>query len=234
MCDKCGDTGYIIDHENNVSRNCECYEELMNNRLIKRLTKYQESAMEKEQNMDSFIETTPRHTEIKTLVRSYIDKSDELIKKGIGITFIGPVGTGKTHMMNSLLKELKIKTMKTVYKVSSSEFASTYINNIKTDNTGDYIKLMKEVSILCVDDIDKRLEKEWIISQYFDIINYRYDNMLPVMVTCNMTYGEMISKMDNVSKSIGEAIVSRVSERNFTLSFERLVNYRTTIKKPTL
>ena len=234
MCEKCNDTGYILDPKSGISKNCECYEELINDRLIKRLTKYQESKMEKTQNISSFIEITPRHTEIKNKIKSFIDKSESMLHNGIGITFYGPIGTGKTHLMNSLLSEIKKIRKCSVYKVTSTDFVSTYINNIKTNDAQNYIELLKTVDVLAIDDIDKKMGKEWIVSQYFDIINYRYDNMLSTFISTNLNYGELIKKMDEVSKTIGEAIVSRLNERNFTLSFERLINYRTTIKKPIL
>ena len=63
-----------------------------------------------------------------------------------------------------------------------------------------------------LDDLGKEKTSDWVNEILYSIINYRYENLLPMIITSNLTISQL-------SKKTGEATVSRLLEINKIIRF---------------
>lgn len=128
--------------------------------------------------------------------------------------FIGRYGTGKTHLAFAIANSLLIQGVLVIYE--------TFINlmeklkeSYSNDNLDYYeiIKLYCECDLLIIDDLGKERLSEWILEKLFQIVNTRYENMLPIIITTNYTEQELVKRLSlgNDGKT-AESLVSRLNE----------------------
>jgi DNA replication protein DnaC len=71
--------------------------------------------------------------------------------------------------------------------------------------SSELIKKVEIAPILILDDLGAEKSSEWVREQLYVIINQRYINMLPTLVTTNCTTEELMERL-------GERTVSRLIE----------------------
>ena len=122
--------------------------------------------------------------------------------QGNGLLFVGTVGTGKTHLAasiaNHIIKELGIP----VIVLNVTELFEKLRNFSETNNT---LKELKKIPLLILDDIGKEKVTDWNREKLYEIINARYEDYLPVVITSNDTPA-------NMEKNLGSATYSRLCE----------------------
>lgn len=128
----------------------------------------------------------------------------ELYKKGYGIYFYGPAGSGKTHLSFAILNEINQKTEYYAFAI----FVPEFIQKIRDYySSGDIeinpINEIARIQILLVDDLGAERYTEWVQEQIVQLLDYRYRNKLSTIITSNL-------KLNNLKEKIGERIYSRV------------------------
>mgnify|MGYP004533734841 CR=1 FL=1 len=122
--------------------------------------------------------------------------------QGNGLLFVGTVGTGKTHLAasiaNYIIKELGIP----VIVLNVTELFEKLRNFSETNNT---LKELKKIPLLILDDIGKEKVTDWNREKLYEIINARYEDYLPVVITSNDTPA-------NMERNLGGATYSRLCE----------------------
>lgn len=122
--------------------------------------------------------------------------------KGNGLLFVGTVGTGKTHLAasiaNYVIKELGIPVM----VMNVTELFEKLRNFSETNNA---LGELKKIPLLILDDIGKEKVTDWNREKLYEIINARYEDYLPVVITSNDTPA-------NMEKNLGSATYSRLCE----------------------
>lgn len=122
--------------------------------------------------------------------------------QGNGLLFVGTVGTGKTHLAasiaNHIIRELGIP----VIVLNVTELLEKLRNFSETNNT---LKELKKIPLLILDDIGKEKVTDWNREKLYEIINARYEDYLPVVITSNDTPA-------NMEKNLGSATYSRLCE----------------------
>ena len=123
------------------------------------------------------------------------EKASELIKNGIPIIY----GT-----LINLLAELK-----NTYDVDNN------ISEMKI------IKLYEKVDLLIIDDLGKEKPSEWGLEKLFTIINSRYENNLPVIITTNYNQNSLINRISiNGEIETAKSIISRLYEMCYLVKIE--------------
>ena len=146
-------------------------------------------------------------------VKKYVDK---LIKgttnKGLFIT--GAYGAGKTYLASCIANEI-IKNGKSVIfgtLIQLLDFIrDSYSDSEVSDK--DYLNLYSSVDLLVIDDLGKEKPTEWVLEKLFLIVNNRYNNYLPIVITTNYKRNQLRERLCiNKNYSIVDSIISRLYE----------------------
>lgn len=180
-CQKCNDTGFI--YTDNGAIECECALWARDQRRIEKLLKsakiparYRNKTLE---NFDASLQ--PKAYKIAVEYTKTWPKGN-----GESLFFVGPVGTGKSHLARAILSAM-------IRQHGISGLAAT-VPNLMDDlrpgaddgKSNEQIQLLKTVPLLVLDDLGAQKNTEWVTERLFVIINARYDEMLPTVITSNI------------------------------------------------
>ena len=151
--------------------------------------------------------------------------SEELLN-GIekkGLILVGNNGGGKTHLACSIANKLIENGIPVIYGTLINLFAElrnsydTY-NNI---SEMEIIKLYENVELLIIDDLGKEKPSEWGLEKLFTIINSRYENNLPVIITTNYNQNSLVERLSlNGEIETAKSIISRLYEMCYLVKID--------------
>lgn len=133
-------------------------------------------------------------------------------KKNSGLFITGKKGTGKTHLLCSIAKELikrhigyfcfitvddLLSEIKDSYNIKSEEEKMTELQLRKYYS--------EEMNYLFLDDFGAEQITDWSLRYLDSLINARYGNLKPTFFSTNLTFKQ-------VEKIYGSRIVSRIEE----------------------
>lgn len=132
--------------------------------------------------------------------REYVDNFEKA--EGQGILFIGNAGTGKTHLAAAIVSHLiREKSVPAIFITAIELFGLLR----DFDNQKERLKKIKNVPLLVLDDLGKEKITDWNREKLFEIVNARYEDYLPIIITTNDNPREL-------ECNVGEAIYSRLCE----------------------
>lgn len=136
----------------------------------------------------------------------------EKTTKGLFIT--GTYGVGKTYLASCIANEL-IKNKNTVIfgtLIQLLDFIKdTYKDNEISDK--EYLNLYSSVDLLIIDDLGKEKPTDWVLEKLFLIVNNRYNNYLPIVITTNYNRSQLRGRLCvNKNYSMVDSIISRLYE----------------------
>lgn len=107
-----------------------------------------------------------------------------------GLLICGGVGVGKTHLAVAILGAAFKKGMSA---------ALVYIPDLLADLRDQSIRGLAEKvrsrRFLVLDDLGAEKASEWTEQELVRLINYRYEHMLPTVITTNLSSEELVSKL---------------------------------------
>lgn len=160
-----------------------------------------------DRTFDTFI-VNDKNREAYNKALDYAKNFEEYSKQGIGLFFVGPVGTGKTHLAaaiaNYLIKEKVIPVKFGNITMLLSEIKATYDEDAKM-RENEVIYTLSNVALLVIDDLGKEKTTEWTNQILYTIVNNRYENYKPVVVTTNLS-------IQDLEEKLGQATMSRIIE----------------------
>ena len=136
-----------------------------------------------------------------------------------GIRLYGKYGCGKTHLAASIIHELAEQGIAGVFVV-----VPELLNKIRrsfsnpSEDTDKIIRTAKEAKLLIMDDLGAEKPSDWVSEQLYMIINSRYEDMLPTIITTNCNTKELIERL-------GERTVSRIIEMTEPVTI-KAIDYR--------
>ena len=95
----------------------------------------------------------------------------------------GPVGLGKTHLLQAITQEAKIKNpaLKICY-LSSEQFTNELINSIRHRSAENFRQKYRHVDILLIDDIHFIAGKESTQEEFFHTFNTLHDHRKQIII----------------------------------------------------
>jgi len=120
--------------------------------------------------------------------------------------FIGSVGTGKTHLASSIIQELyDTKRVRMIRVIELIRILKETWQRGAESTERDVIEYFGGVDVLILDEVGIQFGSETERMFMFDIINTRYDNMLPTILISNLD-------INNLKEILGEQAVDRLRE----------------------
>lgn len=129
---------------------------------------------------------------------------EDYTKKG-GIVFSGSVGTGKTYEAVKLIKNIYVETNQEVKFEVAADMAISLKSSIKTENYQNLVESYRKRNVLFLDDLGVESATEFMVESLYNIINYRYNEMLPIIFTTNLNAKDF-------ADAYGQRLLSRVIE----------------------
>lgn len=130
----------------------------------------------------------PNREQIVSIVTKYLDNFADNFHYGLGLTFSGSYGTGKTFAMNCVLKEL-VQQGRDVFFVTFDELIDTWGQSWHDEKAKRLLQdKLKKAEILGLDELrtDKRNESGFLADGLQTVIRHRTSNLLPTLITTNL------------------------------------------------
>jgi len=122
----------------------------------------------------------------------------------------GAYGVGKTHIAVALTRRIAFDRRWEPALYRWGEYCSLIQQSWHDKRIQIDWNLTRYARILVLDDIDKKTATRWALSQLYDIIDYRYINNLPTVITANRSIIELTKFWNNESEDLCRAIISRI------------------------
>lgn len=165
-------------------------------------------------------------------LKNYSEKLVNGIEKK-GLILVGNNGGGKTHLACSIANKLIENGISVIYGTLINLLAELR-NSYDTDNNiseMEIIKLYENVDLLIIDDLGKEKPSEWGLEKLFTIINSRYENNLPVIITTNYNQNSLVERLSlNGEIETAKSIISRLYEMCYLVKIDD-IDHRVQKKK---
>lgn len=167
----------------------------------------------------------PENAKALKTARSYAQNFSRLLadpesyeKNGLYIT--GSKGTGKTHLAAAVANMLLMGGIPVLF-VTMIDLLAKIKTTFGTGNANEarLMQLYKNVDLLIIDDMGKELPTPWALSKMYEIINARYEDYKPVIVTSNYTADELVRRLtpNDGDSMTADATVDRILEMTYTV-----------------
>ncbi len=140
-------------------------------------------------------------------IQAYCTGFREVYESGSSLILCGTPGTGKTHLATALLKDLIKRNYNVTYITNYNMIAkikATY-SRFSDQNEGEVIRQLTTTKLLVIDEVGVTFGSEADKVLFYQVINGRYDNVLPTILISNLTRKEL-------EGSIGERCFDRLQE----------------------
>lgn len=210
-CNICNGTEWVINDKGNAEP-CKC-------RAINMyLRAYKKSGLTKlfsTRTFDTFV-TDDKPNEIKqakNTAMKYVKEFDGTESMAL----LGISGSGKTHLCIAVANELLKQNIGVLYMQYRDALTNLKQNYISKDDSGESI-YQKELNkyklapVLYIDDLFKGKLTDSDINVMFEIINYRYINNLPILISSEMSCEDIFKVDAAVGGRILEMCKGRIIE----------------------
>lgn len=209
---------------------CECFEKINERKHIQKLMKSSEITEEfRKLGFGNF--TTEGKSQLVIdayeCALEYYQSFDQIKgNRQNSIALLGQPGSGKTHLLtaiaNNLIQKKKVQVFYFPYVEGFNDLKNDF------DVLEEKTVRMKSSEVLFIDDLFKPARKkpratEWQVEQMYGVINHRYLNHKPILVSSELSVDEIMN--------IDEALATRIHEmcKDFELLIKgdpNQLNYR--------
>lgn len=205
-CPYCKDTTWVQEQREDmqpIMRRCKCY-------LLKETDEMWKRAGlnpgQVQLTFSNFIPWNENSRDMKEIALGYYGEFNNIKKdRRNSIAFLGQVGSGKTHLSIALaVNLLKQKKVTAVYMPYRDIITKIKQNMLDEEYYRKTLSKYQTCEVLLIDDLFKGKVNETDVNIIFEIVNYRYLNYLPMIISSEYTLERLLS--------FDEAIGSRIYE----------------------
>ena len=162
--------------------------------------------------------------------KKYAEQFKDLKNKGIGLSLVGNYGTGKTHLAAAITHKIIYQGYQPIFGTLISllgKVKASYSDPYAKENEDTIINKYINCDLLIIDDLGKEKPSEWILEKLYYIINCRYENLKPIIITSNYNNDKLVERLTvNNNLETPEAIVSRLCEMSQGVNLNNCEDYR--------
>ncbi|OGH02892.1 MAG: chromosomal replication initiator protein DnaA [Candidatus Levybacteria bacterium RIFCSPHIGHO2_01_FULL_37_17] len=130
----------------------------------------------------------------------------------------GPVGVGKTHLMQSVANEVYSKKPNTkILYTTSEEFTNDVVEAIRTNTTGRMKKRFRELDLLIIDDIQFIAGKEKVQEELFHTFNILVDKSSQIVLSSDRHPSEIKMLEKRLISRFGGGLTVDIQSPDFEL-----------------
>lgn len=145
---------------------------------------------------------------VKAICQAYVDHFEDRLAQGGGLTFVGSVGAGKSHLAyaigNALLDREYTVLGIDVYELIDLVKEKVYGKGGMSERQA-VRSLVDDIDLLILDEVGAQLGTDWELVTLFKVINERYKDELPTILLSNLDEPEL-------KGYLGERVMSRMEE----------------------
>jgi DNA replication protein DnaC len=207
-CPKCSDTGYA------GGNSCSCRLALLKELALENLAERTPSGKCSFQNFkldyypdeyDERIGCSPRDRMAKIFeyCKAYADDFDS---ESESLYFYGATGLGKTHLLSSIARVVTEKGNNIIFESASALLRRLEKERFSNGRNSDYDGAFDEIvkcDLLIIDDLGSEFSTQFTVSALYDILNYRVNRDMPVIISSNLSPKE-------VEENYNQRIFSRI------------------------
>lgn len=156
-------------------------------------------------DMDDGLEERPSR-----ICRKYADRFDEMLEKHQGLLLMGAPGTGKSFYAACIANKLLHES----YSVRFINVASIPNMLFTVQDKLELIRSECDCSLLILDDLGAERTSSYAAESIYQLVNERYVQNLPMIVTTNLTGSEM--KNQDISR---QRMYDRIVQRCYPVAF---------------
>lgn len=158
----------------------------MRNRIARLLGQSGIKKRFRQRTFPNFRTDTPGRRKCYAIAKEYADNFALHKARGDGLYIEGTNGTGKTHLAAAIALQLIEQGIPVICKTASDllmDIKRTFDDS--SVNEAQVLDIYKRVDLLIIDDLGKEQCSDWSMSTLYSILNDRYEDMKPTIVTTN-------------------------------------------------
>lgn len=156
---------------------------------------------------DTYRASDERQMRVLNICKAYAAKFEDRLSQGGGLVMCGMPGTGKTHLACAIAHEIaqRGRTSLFVSAVSAVRRVKQTYSRDSNETEAEAIARFVSPELLIVDEVGVQFGSDTEKMILFEIINTRYEQMMPTILISNLTREEL-------SAFVGERVMDRMSE----------------------